>query len=77
MSRKAEFYYIVKYATILALANNYSSESILYLYISYTDTIPRQDLSSYCFSIYCGLVVRVPGYRSRGPGLDSWPYQIF
>jgi hypothetical protein len=25
----------------------------------------------------CGLVVRVPGYRSRGPGFDSWRYQIF
>jgi hypothetical protein len=24
----------------------------------------------------CGLVVRVPGYRSRGPGLDSRRYQI-
>jgi hypothetical protein len=22
-------------------------------------------------------VVRVPGYRSRGPGFDSWLYQIF
>jgi hypothetical protein len=22
-------------------------------------------------------VVRVPGYRSRGPGFDSWRYQIF
>jgi hypothetical protein len=25
----------------------------------------------------CGLLVRVPGYRSRGPGFDSWTYQIF
>jgi hypothetical protein len=25
----------------------------------------------------CGLVVRVHGYISRGPGFDSWPYQIF
>jgi hypothetical protein len=23
----------------------------------------------------CGLVVRVSGYRSRGPGFDSQPYQ--
>jgi hypothetical protein len=25
----------------------------------------------------CGLVVKVPGYRHRGPGFDSWRYQIF
>jgi hypothetical protein len=25
----------------------------------------------------CGLVVRVPGYRSRGPGFDSRHYKIF
>jgi hypothetical protein len=25
----------------------------------------------------CGLVVRVSGYRFRGPGFDSRPYQIF
>jgi hypothetical protein len=27
--------------------------------------------------VLCGLVVRVPGYRSRDPGFDSWHYQIF
>jgi hypothetical protein len=26
---------------------------------------------------FCGLVVRVHGYRSRGPGFDSQRYQIF
>jgi hypothetical protein len=25
----------------------------------------------------CGIVVRVSGFRSRGPGFDSQPYQIF
>jgi hypothetical protein len=25
----------------------------------------------------CGLVVRVPGYRSRGPGFDFQHYRIF
>jgi hypothetical protein len=35
--------------------------------------------SSFPHSIYrlCGLVVRVSGYRSRGPEFDSRPYQIF
>jgi hypothetical protein len=27
--------------------------------------------------LLCGLVVSLSGYRSRGPGLDSWPFQIF
>jgi hypothetical protein len=30
----------------------------------------------FCYRL-CGLVVRVSGYRSRGPGFDSRPYQIF
>jgi hypothetical protein len=29
------------------------------------------------FDCLCGLVVRVPGYRSRGPEFDSRHYQIF
>jgi hypothetical protein len=32
----------------------------------------------YCMSNrLCGLVVTVPGYRSRGPGFDSRRYYIF
>jgi hypothetical protein len=30
-----------------------------------------------CIDRLCCQVVRVPGYRSRGPGFDSWRYQIF
>jgi hypothetical protein len=29
------------------------------------------------WDVLCGLVVRVPGYRYRGPGFDSQRYQIF
>jgi hypothetical protein len=29
------------------------------------------------FDHLCGLVVRVPGYRSRGPGFNFRRYQIF
>jgi hypothetical protein len=27
--------------------------------------------------LLCGLVVKVSGYKFRGPGFDSRPYQIF
>jgi hypothetical protein len=30
-----------------------------------------------CCDRLCGLVVRVPGYRSRDPGFDSQRYRIF
>jgi len=32
---------------------------------------------SYVMDRLCGLVVRVSGYRYRGPGFDSRRYQIF
>jgi hypothetical protein len=34
-------------------------------------------LDSYTKDRLCGLVVRVPGYRSRSSGYDSRRYQIF
>jgi hypothetical protein len=33
--------------------------------------------SGHVWDRVCGLVVRVPGYRSRGPGFDSRRYHIF
>jgi len=30
-----------------------------------------------CVDRLCGLVVRVSGYRYRGPEFDPWRYQIF
>jgi hypothetical protein len=37
---------------------------------------PKTEVCSQNYRL-CGLVVRVSGYRSRGPGFDSRPYQIF
>jgi hypothetical protein len=37
--------------------------------MSFVDSVPLDRL--------CGLVVRVPGYRPRGPGFDFHHYQIF
>jgi hypothetical protein len=41
----------------------------------------KKDFKSECAWVIsdrlCGLVVRVPGYRSRGSGFDSRCYQIF
>jgi hypothetical protein len=33
--------------------------------------------SAHLFDRFCGLVTRVPGYRTRGPGFDSRRYHIF
>jgi hypothetical protein len=41
--------------------------------ITHLHLAPRLSIAQ----LYCGLVVRVPGYSSRGPGFDSWRYQIF
>jgi hypothetical protein len=46
------------------------------------DQIKKNALKNYVFwdvtpDRVCGLVFRVSGYRSRGPGFDSRPYQIF
>jgi hypothetical protein len=43
---------------------------VLYMYVCVLWFFER----SVCL---CGLVVKIPGYRSRGPGFDSQRYQIF
>jgi hypothetical protein len=52
-----------------------------YLYFTIV-TLDMCQLNYYYYYYYyydrlCGLVVRVPGYRSRSPGFDSRRYQIF
>jgi hypothetical protein len=40
---------------------------------------PPQEINVFltCLDRLCGLVVRVPGCRPRGPGVDSRRYEIF
>jgi hypothetical protein len=40
-------------------------------------TVSLKLLCCTSFDRLCGLVVIFPGYKSRGPGFDSWRYQIF
>jgi hypothetical protein len=48
--------------------------SIINMVSNYTDC-PR--MSAHILNRLCGLVVRVSGYRSRGPEFDSRRFQIF
>jgi hypothetical protein len=41
------------------------------------DMIMEYSVSQYPTLFLCGLVARIPGYRSRGPWFDSRHYQIF
>jgi hypothetical protein len=43
----------------------------------YSTSIKHFNMYTICIERLCGLVVRVPGYRSGGAGLDSLRYQIF
>jgi hypothetical protein len=61
-----------------------SERIVLYMFRAYNTIIRGHDLLKENFKIrmcktdsLCGPVVRVPGYRSRGPGSDSRRYQIF
>jgi hypothetical protein len=43
----------------------------------YSTSIKHFNMYTIRIERLCGLIVRVPGYRSGGLGLDSWCYQIF
>jgi hypothetical protein len=47
--------------------------------IAYIDKWYRSEIVQVAaaFDRLCGLVVRIPGYRSRGPGFDPRHYEIF
>jgi hypothetical protein len=51
--------------------------SVFYTRSRYFSIQVAPHLSSRSWVDLCGLVVRVPGYRSRDPGFDSRLYQIF
>jgi hypothetical protein len=51
-----------------------------FIYFSISDEFMRSEVYTVVrcrFDRLCGLVVRVPGYRSRSPGFDFRRYQIF
>jgi hypothetical protein len=48
----------------------YRPKSLSLMFIYFKSVVGKVDR-------LCGLMVRVPGYRSRGPGFDSRRYQIF
>jgi hypothetical protein len=72
----ADFYFII-YLCVF----NYLFTSLfmnLFNYLSlYMYLFTYLFMQLFLFDRLCGLVVRVSGYRSRGPGFDSRPYQIF
>jgi len=74
---------IIKYRMLCDFcATLYTDKRLCLLYVAWLD---RQEINMLLYlSIYiyiydrlCGLVVRVSGYRYRGPGFDPRPYQIF
>jgi hypothetical protein len=56
------------FTVFLHNGKNYNRASIGYLFHLLKNTLRIDRL--------CGLVVRVPGYRSKDPEFDSRPYQI-
>jgi hypothetical protein len=58
-----------------ALAQHIISSSVLIL--PYRLSLAYLNTQFYTLDRFCGLVGRVPGYRSRGPGFDFRLYQIF
>jgi hypothetical protein len=50
---------------------------VIEAYITIVKLIHGFSSHCHCHDRLCGLVVRVPGYRSTGPGFNSRRYQIF
>jgi hypothetical protein len=62
---------VVSHGPVALLPARYCSATGVVLFLRFFE---REGVSYDCL---CGLVDRVPGYRSIGPGFDSWRYQIF
>ena len=62
---------------IVFVFSTFWSLALLHLYFSAPFSCSRNILDFTFFEPCSGLVVRVSGYRYRGPGFDSRHYQIF
>jgi hypothetical protein len=73
---------IVNYLEFLPCGSNWCALSfVVYLtsqlVIFIPSFLPANIISVSCCDRLCGLVVRVPGFRFRGPSFDSQLYKIF
>jgi hypothetical protein len=66
-----------RYCTCIWLISHSLSRSTTTLFSIGPNVLYIRHYLEYKTLSNCGLVVRVPGYRSRGPGFDSRRYKIF
>jgi hypothetical protein len=73
-----KYYSIAEFRRDGSLYNtNYCVYYVLIIFYVFVSKIMYRVILNTVGDRLCGLVVRVPGYRSRGPGFDSRRYQIF
>jgi hypothetical protein len=74
-SRRYQF--LINNSSTIRCINLSSSKSIVKQPINKSSFICFNPCLKCCIDRFCGLVVTVSGYRSRGSGFDSWRFQIF